>query len=34
MTAILETKGLGKSFGRFAANADIDFSVARVNCGR
>jgi ABC-type branched-subunit amino acid transport system ATPase component len=28
MTAILETKGLGKSFGRFAANADIDFSVA------
>jgi ABC-type branched-subunit amino acid transport system ATPase component len=24
---ILETKGLGKSFGRFAANADIDFSV-------
>jgi ABC-type branched-subunit amino acid transport system ATPase component len=27
MTAILETKGLGKSFGRFAANADIDFSV-------
>ena len=29
MTAILETKGLGKSFGRFAANADIDFSVAQ-----
>ena len=28
MTALLETKGLGKSFGRFAANADIDFSVA------
>ena len=28
MTAILETKGLGKSFGAFAANADIDFSVA------
>jgi ABC-type branched-subunit amino acid transport system ATPase component len=28
MTAILETKQLGKSFGRFAANADIDFSVA------
>jgi ABC-type branched-subunit amino acid transport system ATPase component len=28
VTAILETKGLGKSFGRFAANADIDFSVA------
>jgi ABC-type branched-subunit amino acid transport system ATPase component len=28
MTAILETKGLGKSFGHFAANADIDFSVA------
>ncbi len=27
MTAILETKGLSKSFGRFAANADIDFSV-------
>jgi ABC-type branched-subunit amino acid transport system ATPase component len=27
MSAILETKGLGKSFGRFAANADIDFSV-------
>jgi ABC-type branched-subunit amino acid transport system ATPase component len=27
MTAILETRGLGKSFGRFAANADIDFSV-------
>jgi ABC-type branched-subunit amino acid transport system ATPase component len=24
---ILETKGLGKSFGHFAANADIDFSV-------
>jgi ABC-type branched-subunit amino acid transport system ATPase component len=24
---ILETRGLGKSFGRFAANADIDFSV-------
>jgi ABC-type branched-subunit amino acid transport system ATPase component len=29
MTAILETKGLGKSFGHFAANADIDFSVAQ-----
>jgi branched-chain amino acid transport system ATP-binding protein len=30
MTAapILETQGLGKSFGHFAANADIDFSVA------
>lgn len=28
MTALLETKGLGKSFGHFAANADIDFSVA------
>ncbi len=27
MTALLETKGLGKSFGHFAANADIDFSV-------
>jgi len=27
MSAILETKGLGKSFGHFAANADIDFSV-------
>jgi len=26
---ILETKGLSKSFGRFAANADIDFSVAQ-----
>jgi ABC-type branched-subunit amino acid transport system ATPase component len=25
--SILDTKGLGKSFGRFAANADIDFSV-------
>jgi len=25
--AILETKGLGKSFGHFAANSDIDFSV-------
>ena len=25
---ILETKGLGKSFGHFAANSDIDFSVA------
>jgi ABC-type branched-subunit amino acid transport system ATPase component len=24
---LLETKGLGKSFGHFAANADIDFSV-------
>ncbi len=24
---ILETKGLGKSFGRFAANAEIDFCV-------
>ena len=29
MTAILETKGLGKSFGRFAANENIDFSVAQ-----
>jgi ABC-type branched-subunit amino acid transport system ATPase component len=29
MTALLETKGLGKSFGRFAANADIDFSVTK-----
>jgi ABC-type branched-subunit amino acid transport system ATPase component len=29
MTAIIETKGLGKSFGRFAANADINFSVAQ-----
>ena len=29
MTAILETRGLGKSFGHFAANADIDFSVAQ-----
>ncbi len=28
MSALLETKGLGKSFGHFAANADIDFSVA------
>jgi branched-chain amino acid transport system ATP-binding protein len=27
MDAILETKGLGKSFGHFAANSDIDFSV-------
>jgi branched-chain amino acid transport system ATP-binding protein len=27
MEAILETKGLGKSFGHFAANSDIDFSV-------
>ncbi len=27
MSALLETKGLGKSFGHFAANADIDFSV-------
>jgi branched-chain amino acid transport system ATP-binding protein len=27
MTALLETKGLGKSFGHFAANADIDFAV-------
>jgi ABC-type branched-subunit amino acid transport system ATPase component len=26
--AILDTRGLGKSFGHFAANADIDFSVA------
>ena len=25
--AILETKGLGKRFGAFAANSDIDFSV-------
>jgi ABC-type branched-subunit amino acid transport system ATPase component len=29
MTAILETKGLSKSFGHFAANADIDFKVAQ-----
>jgi ABC-type branched-subunit amino acid transport system ATPase component len=28
MSALLETKGLGKSFGHFAANADIDFQVA------
>ena len=28
MDAILQTAGLGKSFGHFAANADIDFSVA------
>jgi branched-chain amino acid transport system ATP-binding protein len=28
VTALLETKRLGKSFGHFAANADIDFSVA------
>jgi ABC-type branched-subunit amino acid transport system ATPase component len=28
MSALLETAGLGKSFGAFAANADIDFSVA------
>jgi len=28
MEAILQTKGLGKSFGHFAANADIDFAVA------
>jgi ABC-type branched-subunit amino acid transport system ATPase component len=27
MSAILETRRLGKSFGHFAANADIDFSV-------
>jgi branched-chain amino acid transport system ATP-binding protein len=27
MDAILETKGLGKRFGHFAANSDIDFSV-------
>jgi branched-chain amino acid transport system ATP-binding protein len=27
MTKLLETTGLGKSFGHFAANADIDFSV-------
>jgi branched-chain amino acid transport system ATP-binding protein len=27
-SAILETQKLGKSFGRFAANEDIDFSVA------
>jgi branched-chain amino acid transport system ATP-binding protein len=27
MDAILETKGLGKHFGAFAANSDIDFSV-------
>ncbi len=25
---MLETRGLGKSFGHFAANADIDFTVA------
>jgi ABC-type branched-subunit amino acid transport system ATPase component len=29
MTALLETKGLGKSFGHFPANADIDFSVMK-----
>ena len=28
MSAILETKNLGKRFGAFAANAEIDFSVA------
>jgi len=28
MDAILETRGLGKSFGHFAAAADIDFRVA------
>ncbi|HTW85282.1 MAG TPA: ABC transporter ATP-binding protein [Candidatus Sulfotelmatobacter sp.] len=28
MDPILRTSGLGKSFGHFAANADIDFSVA------
>jgi branched-chain amino acid transport system ATP-binding protein len=28
VTALLETMKLGKSFGRFAANSDIDFSVA------
>jgi ABC-type branched-subunit amino acid transport system ATPase component len=27
MDAILQTRGLGKSFGHFAANADIDFAV-------
>ncbi len=27
--AFFETRGLGKSFGAFAANAEIDFSVAR-----
>jgi ABC-type branched-subunit amino acid transport system ATPase component len=27
METILETKGLGKRFGHFAANSDIDFSV-------
>ncbi len=27
MDAILETTGLGKSFGHFAANAEIDFAV-------
>jgi ABC-type branched-subunit amino acid transport system ATPase component len=27
VSAILETKGLGKRFGAFAANSDIDFSV-------
>ncbi len=26
-TPILQTRGLGKSFGHFAANADIDFAV-------
>jgi branched-chain amino acid transport system permease protein len=28
MSALLETRNLGKSFGHFAANAAIDFSVA------
>jgi branched-chain amino acid transport system ATP-binding protein len=28
MEPILQTTGLGKSFGRFAANVDIDFAVA------
>jgi ABC-type branched-subunit amino acid transport system ATPase component len=28
VSALLETSGLGKSFGRFAANAGIDFRVA------
>ncbi len=28
MDAIIETRGLGKSFGNFAANAEIDFAVA------
>ena len=27
MSALLETRNLGKSFGHFAANAAIDFAV-------